>query len=117
MHARHLVQPRQPTHARQPRIARHRNVNRLPATAMLPAVAIEPPTAMLPAVAIEPHTAMLRAVAIEPAASMPSESGTDSTETGEPGADSRVSMVIGPACHRHGHRVAAGGLRAHGDLP
>src|ERR1700738_2850152 len=105
MHARHLVQPRQPTHARQPRIAKHRNVNRLPATAMLPAAAIEP------------ATAMLSAVAIEPAAAMPSESGTDSTETGEPGADSRVSMVIGPACHRHGHRVAAGGLRAHGDLP
>jgi hypothetical protein len=48
---------------------------------------------------------------------MPSGSGTDSTETWEPGADSRVSMVIGPACHRHGHSVAAGGLRAHGDLP
>jgi len=43
------------------------SVSTLPATAALPAVAIDPATAALPAVAIDPATAALPAVAIDPA--------------------------------------------------
>ena len=44
-----------------------RTVSKLPATAALPAVAMEPATAALPAVAMEPATAELPAVAKDPA--------------------------------------------------
>jgi hypothetical protein len=44
-----------------------RTVSTLPATAALPAVAIDPATAALPAVTIDPATAALPAVTIDPA--------------------------------------------------
>ena len=44
-----------------------RTVSKLPATAALPAVAMEPATAALPAVAMDPATAALPVVAKDPA--------------------------------------------------
>ena len=102
---------------------REKNVSRLPATPMLPAVAVEPATAMLPAVAVEPATAMLPAVAIEPvtpmlpavatdpatamlpavaseaATAMFSTSGEKSVETTASGWVSGISVVTRSACH------------------
>ena len=54
-------------HAKHSRISTDNSVITQPATAALPAVAMDPATAALPAVAMDPATAALPAVAIDPA--------------------------------------------------